>query len=79
MDTKQKVKRLILIAFAIITQIINHFFYLNGVKKVPTVDAGIILLLEPVSAAILSAIFLNQPITFNITSGGALILFVNGG
>ncbi|MBU4492316.1 MAG: hypothetical protein KKD69_07635 [Euryarchaeota archaeon] len=39
--------------------------------------AGIVLLLEPVSAIILAAIFFTQPIGLNIISGGTLILFSN--
>lgn len=63
--------------FAIFTGIINHICYFKGVQKVPTVDAGIIMLLEPVSGALLASIFLNEPITLNLLIGGAIILFSN--
>lgn len=66
-----------LILFSLIVQILNHWFYLAGTKKVPTVDAGIIMLLEPVVGAILAAVFLHQPITLGIIFGGAFILIAN--
>jgi drug/metabolite transporter (DMT)-like permease len=46
-------------------------------KKVPSSEAGVILLLEPVSGALLAAFFLHQPLTLNILLGGGLILFSN--
>ena len=66
-----------LLLFAVFSQIINHIFYFKGVRKVPTPDAGIILLLEPISAAILSSLFLKQPITLSLVIGGCLILIAN--
>jgi drug/metabolite transporter (DMT)-like permease len=48
-----------------------------GTKKVPTVDAGIIMLLEPVVGSILAIIFLNQALTLNIIIGGIIILLAN--
>lgn len=68
---------LIIIAFGLTTQLANHLFYLNGVKKVRAVDAGIIMLLEPIIGAILAALFLQQPLTLGIILGGALILLAN--
>jgi drug/metabolite transporter (DMT)-like permease len=47
------------------------------VKKVPTIEAGIILLIEPISGALLATIFLGQQITLNIVIGGFLILLAN--
>ena len=66
-----------LILFSLIIQILNHWLYLSGTKKVPTVDAGIIMLLEPVIGALLAMTFLRQPLTINMIIGGALILFAN--
>lgn len=63
--------------FSLTTKIISHLLYLHGVKKVSTIDAGIIMLLEPVSGAVLAAIFIHQPITLNIIIGGTLILIAN--
>jgi len=66
-----------LIVFNLVTQIFSHLCYLKGTQKVPTVDAGIILLLEPVSAAVIAAVFLHQPITANMVLGGTLIVLAN--
>lgn len=66
-----------ILMFVLLTKIANHLFYLYGVKKVPTVDAGVIMLLEPVSGALLAALFLSEPITKNIIIGGAFILIAN--
>ncbi len=66
-----------IILFGVTAGMIVQLFYLYGVKKVPTVDAGIILLLEPIVGALLAAIFLGQLITINIFIGGLLILFAN--
>lgn len=52
-------------------------FLLKGLKKVPASHAGVILLLEPVSAALLAFIFLKEPLTQTILLGGSLILFAN--
>lgn len=66
-----------LLIFGILAEVINNLAYLKGVQTVPTVDAGIIMLLEPVAGALLAAIFLHQPITLNIILGGILILTAN--
>lgn len=66
-----------LFIFWLVTKLINHFLFLKGTKKVPMIDSGIIMLLEPVSGAILATIFLHQLITINILIGGALIIFAN--
>lgn len=63
--------------FSLVTQIAGHYFYMKGVQKVPTTDAGIIMLLEPVSGAILAALFFHQAITINIFFGGVLIILAN--
>lgn len=65
------------ILFAFFSIIVCNLLYLHGVKKVPTVDAGVIMLLEPVSAAILASIVLHQAITLPIIIGGILVLFAN--
>ena len=66
-----------LIIFTLFAEIINHLSYYKGVKKVPATDAGIILLLEPVTGALLATAFLNQALTLNIIAGGILILIAN--
>jgi len=66
-----------LLIFAVISALVPHLFFYRGIQKVHASIAGIILLLEPVSAAILAAILFAQAISFNLISGGALILFSN--
>jgi len=63
--------------FALISGVIPHSFFFRGTQKVHASIAGIILLLEPVSAIILAMILFAQPIGFNVLFGGALILFSN--
>ena len=65
------------IGFALITQVAAHLLYLYGTRTVPTATAGVIMLLEPVSAALLSLLFLGQILTWNILVGGVVILFSN--
>jgi drug/metabolite transporter (DMT)-like permease len=66
-----------LLGFALISNVIPHVSYYHGVKEIRASTAGIILLLEPISGAILAALFLSQPITSNIIVGGLLILLAN--
>jgi len=66
-----------LLLFGSFAGIAPHLLYFKGVKKVTSSDAGIILLLEPVSASILAAIFLGQSLTLNVIIGGILILVSN--
>src|SRR3990172_4044690 len=63
--------------FGFIGGVIPHLFFYRGVQKVQAGVAGIILLLEPVSATVLADILFNQPIGLNIFIGGALILVSN--
>ena len=66
-----------LFAFMVISELIPYILLLKGLKKVLASSAGIILLLEPVSASLLAAALLHQPITPNILLGGSLILISN--
>jgi len=66
---------LVLYNFFAIT--LGHIVYYKGVKLIPTASAGILLLLEPIVATLLAAIFLSQPLTSSIIIGGALILAGN--
>lgn len=63
--------------FAVISNIVPHVSYYHGIKEIPASTAGIILLLEPLSGAILAALFLSQAITLNIFIGGLFILLAN--
>lgn len=65
------------VIFNLFTQVAGHLFFFYGLKKVKSSTAGIILLLEPVVAAILALIFFKQTLTWNMVIGGVLILIAN--
>ena len=54
----------------------TYIFY-KGVQKVSASTAGVLLLLEPVSASIIASFLFFQAITYNIILGGFLILLSN--
>ncbi|OGI14742.1 hypothetical protein A3K63_02595 [Candidatus Micrarchaeota archaeon RBG_16_49_10] len=66
-----------LFLFEVFAAIIPQVSYYIGTRKVSASDAGIILLLEPVSASLLAMAFLGQALTANVIVGGALILLAN--
>jgi drug/metabolite transporter (DMT)-like permease len=66
-----------IIIFGLITFLVNHYVYLKGTQKVPTADASVIMLLEPVVGAILAIIFLNERFTTNTIIAAILILLAN--
>ena len=63
--------------YAVVSHIIPQLLIFKGLKRVPASDAGILLLSEPVVAAILAYVFLRQMAAMNIILGGALILVSN--
>ena len=65
------------LAFGFIAGVVPHLLFYRGIQKIHASIAGIILLLEPVSATVLAAIIFSQPIGLNIISGGGLILLSN--
>lgn len=65
------------ILFVIVSDTFVTLLLMKGMHKVSASIAGMILLIEPLSAAVLAAIFLRQPITSNIVMGGLCILFAN--
>ncbi len=67
---------LFIFIFTLITTIPHLLFY-KGVQKVTAFASGIMTLLEPLSAALLAAFFLSQPLTANVALGGAFIIFSN--
>ncbi len=66
-----------LLLFAIAGGIIPSFCFFKGLRVVDASVAGIILLLEPISAAFLAAIFFSQSLDATTFAGGALILLAN--
>lgn len=71
------IKWLYLIVFTLLLHILSHLSFFYGAREIPSNEAGIILLLEPVSAALLAFAFLGQPLGWNVLLGGILILFAN--
>jgi drug/metabolite transporter (DMT)-like permease len=65
------------IIISFIAFVLPAVIFYKGIEKVPASTAGVILLLEPISASILAAILFDQPITSNIIIGGILILLSN--
>lgn len=66
-----------LLLFAIAGGIIPSFCFFKGLRVVDASVAGIILLLEPVSAAFLAAILFGESLSVTTLIGGALILLSN--
>ncbi|VVB81981.1 EamA-like transporter family protein [uncultured archaeon] len=65
------------LVYAIISALIPSFLFYKGVEKIDASIAGILMLMEPVSATLLAAIFFAEPLGYNVLVGGALILFSN--
>jgi DME family drug/metabolite transporter len=66
-----------LLIYAAIGGVIPHLLFYRGFKKIEASVAGILLLLEPISASMIAALFFDQPIGLDIVLGGALILLSN--
>jgi drug/metabolite transporter (DMT)-like permease len=63
--------------FALISGVLPAMFFYRGIKKINASTAGIILLLEPVSAALIAALLLAQPLGLNVIIGGIIIIISN--
>lgn len=68
---------LYLLMVSILGGAVPHLLFYRGLVRVPASTAGIILLLEPVSAAVLAWLFLSQPVGFFVLLGGFFILLSN--
>lgn len=66
-----------IILFAINSGPIASLLYYRGIGKVEASSAGVLLLTEPLTAALLALLFFSQPLTANIILGGAFILLSN--
>ncbi|MCG8603424.1 EamA family transporter [bacterium] len=63
--------------FSVFVNITPHFLAFFGMKRVDASTAGILLLFEPVSAALVAYLLFGQSLTTNIWIGGFLILSGN--
>lgn len=68
---------LFLIIFVLIANLLPHLLFYTGIKKVKAITAGMLLLLEPVSAALLATLIFGEALTPFMVVGGLLILLSN--
>ena len=68
---------LLLAAFATLGGTLPHLLFYRSLEKVSASVAGIILLLEPVSATVIAWLFFSQKIGLYVLAGGAFILLSN--
>jgi drug/metabolite transporter (DMT)-like permease len=66
-----------LAAFAVLGGALPHLLFYRSLERLSASVAGIILLLEPVSATIIAWVFFSQKIGLYLLIGGAFILFSN--
>ncbi|HEX4963950.1 MAG TPA: EamA family transporter [Thermoanaerobaculia bacterium] len=66
-----------LAAFALIAGVLPSLLLFRGLRRVSASTAGILLLLEPVSASLLAALLFRQPLGGHTVAGGVLILVAN--
>lgn len=65
------------VSYALVAGVLPHLLFYKGLEDVKASVAGIILLTEPLSAAILATLIFSQKIGFEIILGGFLILLSN--
>ena len=63
--------------FALIAGVLPSLLLFRGLQTIPASTAGILLLLEPVSASLLAALFFRQSLGVHTLAGGFLILLSN--
>lgn len=66
-----------LLLFAIIAGVLPHFLFYKGIEYVSASSAGIVLLLEPVSATVIAAVLFSEHIGISFIIGGLFILMSN--
>lgn len=66
-----------IILFALIAGILPHLLFYKGVGTVSAASAGIILLLEPVSASLIAYMIFSQSLGYSFFAGAFLILMSN--
>jgi drug/metabolite transporter (DMT)-like permease len=62
---------------ALMAYLVPSCLFLAGVRGTSALTAGLIMMLEPVSAAVLAALLFREPLTWNILAGGFLVLLAN--
>lgn len=59
------------------SRVLSNWLFYRGMKRVEASRAGIVVLVEPISVALISLVAFSQPITLTLIFGGGLILFAN--
>ena len=62
---------------SVVAYLLPTLLFLVGIRKVEASLAGMILMLEPLSAIVLAAILFREPVTVRLVIGGGLILVAN--
>lgn len=68
---------LTLAAFALLAGVLPSLLLFRGLETVAASTAGVILVLEPVSASLLAALLFGEPLGLHVLAGGSLILLAN--
>jgi len=66
-----------LLIFVLLANLLPHLLFYTGIQKVKAVTAGMLLLMEPLSAALLATLIFGEAITGYMVVGGSLILLSN--
>jgi len=64
-----------MVYFGAVFTVLAYIFWFQGVSRVPGSTAGVFTAVMPVSAVLLSCLFLKEPFTLYHAVGGALIIF----
>jgi len=62
---------------SVLAYLLPTLLFLVGIKRVDASVAGMVLMLEPLSAIVLAAILFHEPVTWGLIIGGSLILVAN--
>jgi len=53
---------------------VAYIWYYNGIQKIGVTRAGVFIALNPLTAVLLGALLLNEPLTTTVLAGGALVV-----
>jgi drug/metabolite transporter, DME family len=69
---------LLFFLFALVSDLVPNLFFFKGMRTQEASSAGIILILEPLSAILMASFLFADPLTEGILLGGGMILAANG-
>ena len=64
-------------AFCLLAILIPHLLFYKGVREVSAAAAGVLMLLEPLSAGVIASLWFREPLGINVWIGGTLVLGAN--